>query len=206
MLRNSAYSWGSVSKTLHWVMVIMICVEVPAGFLMAATYAPTLDDTRISSLHDLLGQTHHTTGFVLLMLFAIRLAWRARNPLPEPPPDVSRLNRRIGRLNHWLLYTLLLLVPLSGWAALSVLADSAEYGKTHIWFFGSDGLMPRILPGLPFDSPWGYGLFATAHRWLLIAGGGVLGLHVSAALWHHLVRSDGILMRMWPGGCTHKID
>lgn len=199
MLGNTDYAWGSLSKTLHWVIVMMIAVEVPVGFLMTATYGTALQHPDVVPLHDVLAQIHHTNGFFILFLFGVRLAWRSRNTVPQLGTGLSRSRRRIARLNHWILYALLLVIPLSGWAALSALADSAEFGKSHIWFFGSDALIPPILPRLAFDDPYGYSLFARAHRYLLIAGAVVLGTHVLAAFWHHLWRKDGLLLRMWPG-------
>ena len=198
MLGNTTQRWGSASKVLHWLLVLMICVEVPVGFLMALTYAPSLKYSDIVGLHDVLAQIHHTTGFFVLLLFAIRLLWRLRHDVPRLPDDFGGLRRGVARVNHWILYALLFLVPLSGWAALSVLADTPQFGETHIWFFGSDSV-PGILPPVALDHPYGYAFFARIHRYLLIFGGVVLAGHVLAALWHHWIRKDGLLLRMWPG-------
>jgi cytochrome b561 len=174
-------------------------IEVPAGFLMAYTYAPGLSNEAVQKLHFLLGQIHHTNGFLILLLAGFRLAWRYRNRVPQLPSSFGKAQKALARGTHIVLYGLLFLLPLSGWLALSVLADSVEFGPTHIWFFTTDGLIPRIASPLAFDHPYGYSFFAGIHIYLLYASVVFLGGHVLAALWHHLVRRDGILLRMWPG-------
>ncbi|WP_342804876.1 cytochrome b/b6 domain-containing protein [Alteromonas sp. M12] len=200
MLQNTITSWGSVSKSLHWVVLLLIIVEVASGFLMSATYGFALKYPDVNSFHDVIAQIHHTNGFVLLLLVFFRLAWRLMGVVPQLPSGFSRFKQCSAKLTHELLYALLLLVPLSGWAALSVLADSAEYGVTHIWFFTTDGVIPPILPIQDINSMFGYSFFGKTHRYLLVAGGVILVIHVFASLWHHLVEKEQILLRMWPGG------
>jgi len=103
----------------------------------------------------------------------------------------------VARLTHGFLYALLFLLPLSGWAANSVLGDTERFGVTELWFFAWD-IMPPLLPQLPLDHQFGYGFFATIHRYAIYTGGGILSLHIIAALWHHFVQKDNILSRMWP--------
>jgi cytochrome b561 len=81
---------------------------------------------------------------------------------------------------------------------LAALADSAQFGPTRLWLLGFDDVVPRIWPALPFDDASGYRRFASIHRWALWAGLGLLALHVLSALWHHGVRRDAVLWRMWP--------
>lgn len=196
--RPAASRWDSLVKALHWSIALALLVEVPAGFVMAWTYGPGFKDAGVLKLHVLASQFHHTLGFLVL---AAALAWllrRARRARPPFDPAVPAWQRRLAGAVHGLLALLLLLVPLSGWAALSALADSPQFGPTHIWFFGFDRLLPRIWAPLPFDDPLGYRLFGAVHVWALWAGLALLALHVASALWHHAVRRDGVLRRMWP--------
>ena len=203
MLRNSDNAWGSGAKWLHWILVLMIAVEIPVGFLMTATYGLSLQHADVVPIHDVLSQIHHTNGF-----FHIDSVWcpgyggacaiphRRCLKAPVPPAGGSPASIRASCTRCCCLS------PLSGWAAMSVLADSAQFGETHIWFFASDDIVPAILPALSFNDPLGYGLYARIHRYLLIGGGFLLGLHVLAALWHHLRLKDGVLLRMWPAGAA----
>ena len=196
MLSNSAQRWGSLSKALHWAMALLILIEVPVGFVMAYTYGPSFRDADVRALHVTLAQVHHTNGFLILLLVGLRLLWRIRQPVPDLPLHVYQ--RALARLTHGIFYGLLILIPLSGWMAISVLGDTERFGETPLWLFGWD-VVPPIAPQRPLDDPFGYGFVASIHRYAIYAGGGLLALHVLAALWHHLVSRDGILLRMWPG-------
>lgn len=61
-------------------------------------------------------------------------------------------------------------------------------------------MLPRIWEPLPFNDPMGYRLFGRMHVWALWVGLGLVALHVASALWHHAIRRDGVLRRMWPLG------
>ena len=198
MLGNTLDRWGSISKALHWTIVLLILMEVPVGFVMAATYGAAFGDEQIRVVHDTLAQVHNTIGFLVLSLIALRLFWRVRQPVPRLSGALATYQRGLARFTHWAFYALLIVIPLSGWSALSVLGDTERFGVTPIWLFGWD-VMPAILPQQPFDAPFGYGFVASIHRYAIYTGAVLLSLHIVAALWHHLTRNDGILLRMWPG-------
>ncbi len=191
-------SWNSVAKTLHWLIFFMVLVEAPAGFLMANLYPFGLKYHDVTPLAHLLAQIHHTNGFLLLGVMLARLAWRWTHPAPSLPQDLAVLQRRVARGVQALLYVVLLSLPVTGWMALSVLADSAAFGKTQIWFFASDDLIPRILEPKPFNDPQGYAFVAQFHRWLVYTGAALLTVHLAAALAHQFWRRDGVLAGMWP--------
>ena len=192
MTANTGESWNSIAKALHWAIAFLILFEVPVGFLMTYTYGPSLKDDHILKLHTFASQIHHTNGFLILTLVVFRLGWRYRHPAPEMPVSLARYEKALALLNHGFLYALLILFPLSGWCALSVFAESP------LWLFGSDHIMPFILPKLPLTDTFGYGFFARIHRFCYQAGAGLLTLHIVAALWHHGIRKDNVLRRMWP--------
>lgn len=198
-LRNTETSWGSVSRALHWGFALAILVEVVAGLVMSRTFGSK--DPAVAPWHYWTSNVHHTLGLLLLVAAAARATWRLVGPVPAPVRRLGALQEGTGRTIHWLLYALLLVVPLSGWAALSSLADSPSYGRTVLWFFGSNGfdtVVPRIVPPVPWDSHalFRYSTFARSHRWLLIAGAALLALHVAAALRHHFLLKDDTLRRM----------
>jgi cytochrome b561 len=201
MQENTDTRWGSRAKWLHWLIAFMILMEVPVGFIMAQTYGAKFNDNPLAGLHILMAQIHITNGFCILALVAYRLTWRFKNPAPGLPASLETYQRWLARLTHTFLYTLLFLMPLSGWAANSVLGDSEQFGVTELWFLAWN-IMPPILPQLPLDHQFGYTFFAKIHRYALYTGGVVLSLHLLAAIWHHFVRKDNILLRMWPAGAT----
>ncbi len=191
MIRNSADQWGGVAKSLHWLTVVMILIEIPAGFLMSYTYPLSLRDKEGLALHNFAGQIHHTNGFLILGLIVTRLVWRSFNRTPHAIHSLRR-ERFLSILSQIGLYTLLILLPLSGWAALSV------YGEAPIWFFDHDHLVPSILAKRPFDARHGYGFFVGIHSWSYKIGAGILTAHIAAAFWHYRGKRDGVFQGMWP--------
>ncbi len=134
-----------------------------------------------------------SSGSSQLTIAAFRLAWRFANATPELPASLLTYQRRLARITQALLYFVLFVYPLSGWAVLS-----AYDGEFPIFFFGYEG-MPRIVPrvaeGATFDSDF----FVRIHANFWYGGALLLGLHVIGALWHQYVARDGVMRRMWRG-------
>lgn len=190
MLRNSREQWGSVARALHWLMAIMITVQVPLGFWMVDAYDAWLAQAGDEALVMRLARAHNTLGFLVLILALLRLSWRASNPTPDLPAGLAAWQRFTARSTHLLLYALLIVFPLTGWATLS-----AYDGEFPIFFFGWDNVF-RIVPQATAGSPFTSDLFGEIHETCWKVGGLVLGLHMIGALWHEYVRKDGVLTRM----------
>ena len=170
--------------------MLLILLEVPAGFLMSYTYGLSFRDKQGLVLHNLMSQIHQTNGFLILLLVSFRLIWRLRNIAPRAH-RIFRYQTPIVFVSHFGRYGLLFLLPLSGWAALSVLGQRP-------WLFNRDDLIPAILPTLPVRDPHGYGFFAHIHVWSYELGAVLLLIHIGAAAWHHLVARDDTFLRIWP--------
>jgi len=194
MFRNTASRWGLVSRNLHWLIAVMIAVQVPLGFYMNEVYKELIA-TRSNDYSLLLqvSQLHHTNGFLILILTTLRLGWRLGNPTPEIPRSLAAYQRYLARLTHLFLYVLLFAFPLSGWATLS-----AYEGEFPIYFFGWEQV-PRLVPQAIDGSHAPYEFYAAIHKACWRLGAVVLGLHVVAALWHHVVVKDNVLKRMLRG-------
>jgi cytochrome b561 len=197
MQKNTNLLWGSRAKLLHWLTAMLILAVVSAGYVMASTYRASFEHEDIMALHNLVAQIHITIGLSILVLVTYRLSWRLRNPVPDLPSSLLGYQRWLARVTHIAMYGVLFIMPLSGWAANSVLGDTELFGVTEIWFLGWD-IVPSILPQLPLDHAYGYPFFASIHHYALYIGSGILVLHIIAALWHHFLRRDKVLLRMWP--------
>lgn len=191
-LKNTAAGWGPVARSFHWLMAAMIAVQVPLGFYMNSLY----DEANASGDFGALlrvSMFHHTLGFLVLILAAARLTWRAVNPTPVLPAGLATYQKVVARITHVFLYALLFTFPLTGWAALS-----AYEGQFPIFFFGWDDV-PRLVPQALDGSHAPYEFYAEIHENCWRAGIFVLGLHVFGALWHQVVVKDDVLRRMWRG-------
>ena len=191
MLRNSREHWGRVTRVLHWMMALMILAQVPLGFLMVDAYDAWRAGHGDTALVMNLSRAHNTLGFLVLILVMLRLSWRLANPTPQLPAGLAAYQRLVARATHALLYGLLIVFPLTGWATLS-----AYDGEFPIYFFGWDHVF-RIVPQATRDSPFNSDLFGEIHETCWQIAAVILLLHISAALWHQYVKKDGVLMRMW---------
>lgn len=74
-LRNTTTAWGSVSKALHWLIVLLIITQ-----WVIASRAESLP-LGVAKLEAL--AWHKSFGITILGLALIRIVWRLMNPTPE---------------------------------------------------------------------------------------------------------------------------
>jgi cytochrome b561 len=168
------------ARILHWLMAAMIVTMLFVGVGMVAS---------VSERHDWLVRLHKPLGVAILLLAAIRLAVRLRHPPPPLPADLPAVQKLAAHASHWLLYVLMFALPLVGWGMLSA-------GGYPVMLTSSLRL-PAILPA-------NAALFAVLrhlHAWLAVVLLVVFLGHLGAALYHGVVRRDGVLRSMlWGRG------
>ena len=98
------------ARVLHWLMAVLIVAMLLIGVGMVAS---------VSERHAWLLAIHKPLGIAILILAIVRLAVRVRHPPPPLPADLPALQKPAARASHWLLYFLILAMPLIGWAMLS---------------------------------------------------------------------------------------
>jgi cytochrome b561 len=164
-----------LARLLHWLMALLILTMLFVGVGMVST---------VSEKHQWLLALHKPLGATIFVLALIRLAVRWRHPPPPLPADMPPLMQWVAHASHWVLYALMLTLPLVGWAMLSA-------GGYPISLGGSLHLPPL----LSFDGET-YAWLRVTHRWLAyLLFVTVLG-HMGAALYHGLIRRDDVLPSM----------
>ncbi|HEY5794236.1 MAG TPA: cytochrome b [Bosea sp. (in: a-proteobacteria)] len=178
---QSAYS--AAARHMHWATAGAVLVMVPLG--LAMTYrGNTLDIW--DGLTDALYSSHKTLGFLVFWLVSGRLAYRLIKGAPPDEPTLLWWHKAASHLVHWLLYGLLIVVPLLGWLGVSLYPSLKVFGLIDLPALASpDEELAKTVLGV-------HGKLAIAMA-LLACG------HVGAALYHHLIRKDGVLRRMLPG-------
>jgi len=177
-IRNTIHRWGVLAQSLHWLIAVFILAQFTLAWLFADLPAGARKLTLLAR--------HKSIGITILMLALVRLGWRWANPTPTLPDTLKPYERSLARFTHALLYVLLFAVPLTGW-----LMSSAR-GFPVSWF----GLFQ--LPDLVAKDKGLYDLLVTTHTALAWTLGGVVALHVGAALKHPFMLKDNVLRRMLP--------
>lgn len=176
MLHNTRENWGIIARSLHWLVAGLIFVQLLLGPLAAGwRLSPTKLDLFV---------WHKSIGMLVLLLVILRVAWRMINPTPGLPVDLSPWERRTARLSHGLLYLLMFLLPVSGW----VINSAANIPFKIFWLFP--------LPDLVAPDKELKALASNVHFSLVIFLVTLLLLHIGAALYHHFIRRNNVLMRM----------
>lgn len=183
---NSRVRYGVVAQTFHWVVVVLILAQYTIG-IYAVRLRPGFEQLVVLA-------RHKSIGLTVLGLAALRLGWRLISPAPALPAGMRRWQCACARASHGMLYFLLFALPLSGW-----LFSSAS-GVSVSWF--GQLALPDLVPA---SKPLAHVLLQV-HVALALALALTVGLHVAAALWHHLVRHDGVLTRMLPGHRAQEVD
>lgn len=169
--------YGATAKAFHWVIVALLAVQMPLGWLMPDIHRGMMPGLAMS--------LHISIGATVLVLIVLRLLWRLTHPV-APETNLPAWQRVTSELVHWLLYVVVLLTTLSGW-----FFESARGWTIHLW-----GVMP--LPRLFAEgSPLGRSLggWHETLTWVLLI---LIGVHVAAAFVHLLVYRDGVMQRMLP--------
>ena len=188
--RNSAARYGAVAMTFHWLIALLVIGNICSGFYLANI----IDDADPTKF--MLIQLHKSIGLTVLMLSVLRLLWRLVNPIPPLPAGMNPLMKVVARGTHWLFYFFIIAIPAAGWAWTS----SSTRGIPTYYF----GLFPW--PNIPFlahlsnpEKTANGHMFHSYHVYFAYSAAALLVLHVGAALYHHYLRRDNTLRRMWPG-------
>ena len=180
-LKNTPDRWGSLSKSLHWLIALLILALGIVGLLMG--------ELPRTPKYFWVYTAHKSIGITVLVLVVLRLVWRLYAGAPRPVPGTPGWQERIASATHWLLYAMMFAIPLSGW-----LYDSAS-GLRPFKLFGLLEMPKLVAPdeGAAQLShalhEWGF--------WLLIL---VVLAHAGAAFYHHIQQRDATLVRMLPQG------
>ncbi|MGX7708798.1 cytochrome b [Methylobacterium sp. Gmos1] len=169
--------YSAVAQGLHWLTAALVLAVLPLAWI--ATSLPA------SPAKGFYFQLHKSVGITIFAIVAIRILWRAWHPAP-PEAFVPKGLALLGRINHWLLYLVFLLMPASGFVM------SAAAGNTTQYFY--------LFPIPPFMAK-NEAVAALADR-IHLAGQyavyALVALHLLATAWHLIARRDALLDRMLP--------
>src|SRR4051812_26860227 len=108
---RAAGRYSTVAILLHWTIAVLLSLNIWYGLQMEA-------------LHGLakfnVFQLHKSVGITVLVLTLARIGWRlAHQPPPYDPPLIG-WEHRLSGVVHFGFYVVMLGLPLTGWAVVSV--------------------------------------------------------------------------------------
>jgi cytochrome b561 len=177
-MKTTSTQFVLTARILHWLMAVLILSMLFIGVGMVAS---------VSERHEWLIRIHKPLGIAILILAVVRLIVRLRNPPPPLPADLPVIQKFAAHASHWLLYALMLVIPLVGWAMLSA-------GGYPVMLSPSLRL-PPIFP----TNAVAFAILRHTHAWLAMLLFLTFLAHLGAALYHGLIRRDGVLRSMIGG-------
>jgi cytochrome b561 len=169
--------FAAPQRVLHWLMAICILAMLFIGVGMVSTVMPK---------YLTLVSVHKPLGIAILALAVIRLVTRLVYGAPALPVDLPEPMKLAAQLSHYAFYVLMIGMPLVGWGMLSAAAYPVELVA---------GIqLPAILP----QSDSLHTLLWNAHFYFAFVFFALILLHVAAALFHALIRRDGVFDAMAP--------
>jgi cytochrome b561 len=169
--------YGAAAMVLHWLTALLVV----AGFTLGLSMVGLPFSRQKLQWY----AWHKWIGITIWLLTCGRLAWRASHPVP-PMELMPAWQQRAAVVIHALLYVLLVAIPLSGWLYSSATGVQVVY------------LSVLPLPDLvPKDKPMA-DLLRSVHVTLNFTLLGLVCIHGAAALKHHFVDRDAVLIRMLP--------
>ena len=175
-----AFGW----RVLHWVIAALVLTTIPIGLTMASRADANIFDIVTNTLY----AAHKTIGFTVLLLMILRIAMKLRIGAPVHPAEMPRKLAMAARRVHTLIYVLLIVTPILGWAGVTA--------YPALIIAGSISLPP--LPFVPQSEALAEQLF-TVHGFFALTLALIVFGHIAAALRHLVIARDGIFERMWFG-------
>jgi cytochrome b561 len=172
------HRYTGTAIALHWIVAGLIAGAFGLG-LIAVELAVSPQKLRLYSWHKWIGVS-------LAMLAVVRIAWRLWHPAPALPSGMRRWEQLVATATHTLLYTLLLALPVTGWLMSSASGFPVVY-------FGVLALPDLVAKDKALADSLKLLHYALNKTLLLL-----IVLHVTAALKHHVIDRDNVLLRMLP--------
>lgn len=167
-------------RALHWVIAVLVIVTIPIGLWMTARGEASI----WGPLTNTLFSSHKAIGFVVLLLMLVRIGMKAAAKTPPYPDEMPRRLQLAAKSLHHLMYLLLVLTPLLGWAGVTAFPALGTFGGYNL----------PAMPLVPVNEDLAARLFAIHGTLAIILAVLILG-HIGAAF-RHMVRKDGVFRRM----------
>ena len=174
--------YSSLARGIHWFTALAILALAILGFWMTQRATANLWDNLTNTLYG----WHKLIGFTVLLITIFRFFLKRNSKIPPYPNTISPTLVKIASIVHYLLYGLLFMVPMLGWAGVTAYPALITVG----------GFSLPAMPGIPKSELIAKQIFQI-HGLLAMTLIAVALLHIAAALNHLIIKRDGIFQRIW---------
>jgi len=171
--------FSNTAKVLHWAVAALIVSQ----YVLAKLAENAKYNDRILEQLALLAN-HKSVGITILGLALVRLLYRLKTPAPVHPSTMPSWQRTVSTVSHCLLYGFLFAMPISGWLMSSAKAYSVSW-------FNLIALPDFVAPNENLAEQ-----LHAVHHYLAEALFVVAVIHILAAVKHHYIDKDDVLIRM----------
>ena len=172
-IKNTLTEYGLISKLLHWVSAILLLVQIPLGFYLVDL------DFGIERIN--IENIHVIIGLSLFYLVIFRLIYKIINPTPKLDPSVFKGQRFLAKLNHVMLYVIILSITISG------IFKKLFNGETLTIVFKKIKIQDNFQLGELF-----YDVHVFSNYLLIV----LIVIHLMAIIAHKLFFNDNLFKRM----------
>ncbi|MPY23038.1 cytochrome b [Shewanella psychropiezotolerans] len=173
-LKSTQAHYDLLTRFFHWVIAFTIIYNTIAGYTMFV-----LEET-YPVIYQFIGDINVSLASVVAILFIFRWIWSHFRQEPDSSSGLPLLQKKIANIVHSTLYLNMFIVYLSGFLML-------EHSFEIFWLFE--------LPN-PITTPEINHFFFIIHRYSCICLAIFMLVHIAAALKHHLIEKNNVLIRM----------
>jgi cytochrome b561 len=185
MPSTESADYTKTAKVLHWLIALVLVFMLALGW--------SFDLFPKGETRFFLIQLHKSIGITILLLVLVRVSWRLTHKVPPLPASMPQWEQKTARIWHVFLYAAIIGMPLSGWAMVSA---SPTNIPTILY-----GIVPLphlpILPDLDNRKEVAH-ILMNAHGFIATLLALLIVGHVAAALKHHFINHNDVLLRMLP--------
>ena len=172
--------YSRTAQFLHWIMAIIFIAAWLIGFYSGNFLSYEVDGSFKGDVISL----HKNIATVIIFLFVVRIFWRYTHPVPKLPDSMSPFMQKMAHLGHLALYFMLIALPVTG----CFYSWSAGHPAPVLYLFE----IPRLVD----KNPELLAIIKPLHIYLSWAVSLLLVGHIAAALKHHFIDKDHVLLSM----------
>ncbi len=179
-MSSSPQYYTRTAQFLHWIMALIFIAAWLIGFYSGNFLSYDVDGSFKGDVITL----HKNIATLIIFLLIIRIFWRYTHPAPKLPDSMSPTMKVLAHAGHLGLYFMLIAIPITG----CLFSWSVGKPVPVLYLFE----IPRLLE----KNPELLAIVKPLHAYLSWFAGVLVVGHLLAALKHHFIDKDHILLSM----------